>query len=176
MPDLTTHLLFGAAVGIALGKEKNKSQFMMILLGSILIDIERPLTWILNNTDLSWINLSGGFHSILGMVILVFFASACFNHESKAFKTNFGLLLLGSITHLILDMTMWPWEELGIYLLYPLRIPFSFHIFWPEFVWYPLLGSIALVSVIVLKQFVRRISNRENTKGFSIEQDRTPRV
>jgi hypothetical protein len=35
---------------------------------------------------------------------------------------------------------MYPWIEMGLYLLYPLKIAFSFNLFWPDFPWYPLIG------------------------------------
>jgi hypothetical protein len=144
MPDVSTHFMFGIALAMLVCIRRSKEEGMLIVLGSVLIDIERPVSWILRGTVLEWITLSSGFHSILGAFSLAFFASSCFDSEMFGFWYRFKLIFIGCIEHLVLDMIMFPWAEHGLYLLYPIKIPFAFHIFWSDYSGYPLLGFIAL--------------------------------
>lgn len=148
VPDVLTHLLVGVSLALLIRKNGPKSEQMLIVLGAVLIDIERPISWLLDITPFYWIDLGAAFHSILGAVVLSYFAAVCFDLEDSVFQNRFKLILIGCISHLLLDMVMYPWIELGIYLLYPLKIPFSFHILWPDFWWFPLFGIILFILVI----------------------------
>ncbi len=155
-PDVLTHLLFGMSLAFVLYGVRLTEKSVLIMLGSILIDIERPLTWILMNTDLYWLDLKLATHSILGAIVLAFFAASCFNSSRIEHVSRFKLVLAGCILHLVLDMTMYPWEEIGLYLLYPLKIPFSFNIVWSDFAYFPLLGIAALLIAIAVAFLLER--------------------
>ena len=66
------------------------------------------------------------------------------------FWSRFKLILVGCTEHLLLDLTMHPWEETGLYLLYPLKIPYSFGLVWSDYTWFPLYGIIVLSIASIL--------------------------
>ena len=144
MPDVSTHLMCGIALALLVSVKRSKKEGMLIVLGSVLIDIERPFSWILNSLDLSWIGLTSAFHSILGAFALSYFAASCFTWKEVEFWSRFKLILVGCTEHLLLDLTMHPWEETGLYLLYPLKIPYSIGLVWSDYIWFPLYGILAL--------------------------------
>ena len=156
MPDVLTHLLIGASLALVLRRNGPRVEQMLIILGALLIDIERPVSWILAETSLDWIGLGSGFHSILGALVLSYFAASCFQLENQNFKSIFTLILIGCISHLILDMVMYPWQEYGIYLLYPVKIAFSFHLLWNDVWWYPLVGLACLVAALCIRYILRK--------------------
>ena len=167
MPDVLTHLLVGASVAILVRKDDKRLEQMMIILGALLIDIERPISWLLAGTELEWLALGSAFHSILGAIVLSYFAAACFVVEDTSFKNKVLLILLGCSSHLVLDLVMYPWVEVGLYLFYPLRIAFSFNLLWPDFWWFPLIGIVSLLVSLGLRyimnhkfvEFVEQIDN-----------------
>lgn len=152
IPDLLTHVLIGLSVALVLkGSIKNESS-TMILLGSILPDVERPFTWLLEFLGLENVGLTPSFHSILGVLLLSFAAASLFDTNTLSREQRFLYLLLGCSTHLLLDMTMYPWTELGLFLLFPLRQSFSFHLLWPDYPFYPLFGlAVFLLSLLYVK-------------------------
>ena len=155
MPDFLTHLLFGASIGLFKEKSIKTEPVLMILLGSIIIDVERPIVWLIELTGLPNPGLTACFHSILGALVLSYIAATFFENARLSSKRRFFLVFLGAISHLILDMTMYPWEELGIMLFYPYPIRFSFHIFWPDYVYYPIYGLIAFgLSLLSYKIYI----------------------
>lgn len=154
MPDVLTHLLVGVSIALLIRKDGPRSEQMLIVLGAVLIDVERPISWLLADTPYYWIGLGSAFHSILGAVVLSCFAAACFNLESSNFREQFKLLLIGCATHLLLDMVMYPWSELGLQLLYPLKIRFSFHLLWPDFWWYPVFGLACLLVTVTISHLM----------------------
>jgi len=151
VPDVFTHLLVGCSLALLVRMDGPRSEQMLIVLGAVLIDIERPLSWLLADTPFYWIGLGSAFHSILGAVVLSYFAAACFNLEKSVFLERFKLLLIGCVSHLLLDMMMYPWSELGLQLMYPMNNRFSFHLLWPDFCCYPLFGIITLVLTICIR-------------------------
>ena len=161
MPDVFTHLMVGIALALLVCRDDNRPEQMLIILGALLIDIERPITWLLTFVNLEWIGLTGAFHSILGAVVLSYFAAACFGFGSTDFHRRVFLILLGCTSHLLLDLTMYPLKELGLYLLYPLKIPFSFNLVWPDFYLFPLYGGVFLLLSLSIKY----ISRRYQTQG-----------
>ena len=148
VPDVLTHLLVGVSLALLIRKDGPRSEQMLIVLGAVLIDIERPISWLLDASPLHWINLVTAFHSILGAVVLSYFAAACFDLEKSIFRERFKLVLIGCASHLLLDMVMYPWAELGLQLLYPLKIRFSFNLLWPDFWFYPIFGCAFLLIVL----------------------------
>ena len=154
MPDVLTHLLVGASVALLVQRDGNRVEQALVILGAVIIDIERPVTWILSRLDFDWIGLTSAFHSILGAVVLSYFAAACFVLEDTPLRTRFGLIFLGCASHLFLDTIMYPWSELGIPFLYPLKLVFSFHFFWPDFWFYPLFGVIVLTTVLIVNRYI----------------------
>jgi hypothetical protein len=151
MPDVLTHLLVGASIALLVRRNDNRAEQMMIILGAILIDIERPLTWLLEGTELEWLSLGSAFHSVLGALVLSYFAAACFLIEDIDFKNRFYLIFLGCTSHLLLDMVMYPWSEHGLFLLYPLKIAFSFHLLWPDFWLFSVYGCIFFLIVLFIR-------------------------
>jgi len=155
VPDVFTHLLVGISLALLIRTDGPRSEQMLIVLGAVLIDIERPLSWLLADTPFNWIGLGSAFHSILGAVVLSYFAAACFDLDNSDFKERFKLVLLGCGSHLLLDMVMYPWAELGLQLLYPLKISFSFHLLWPDFWLFPIFGGTVLSTVLCIRYFSR---------------------
>jgi membrane-bound metal-dependent hydrolase YbcI (DUF457 family) len=150
MPDVLTHLLVGVSIALLVVRDDNRPKQMLIILGSVLIDAERPITWLLNWMNMDWIGLTDATHSLLGIVVLSYFAAACFNFKSTDFQRRWFLIFLGCTSHLLLDLTMYPWEEIGTYLLYPLKIANSFNLLWPDFWWYPIIGlSCVIISLVI---------------------------
>ncbi|MCK5264908.1 MAG: metal-dependent hydrolase [Candidatus Thorarchaeota archaeon] len=154
MPDVLTHLLVGVSLALLIRMDGPRFEQMLIVLGAVLIDIERPISWLLADTPLYWIGLGSAFHSILGAVVLSYFAAACFDLENSMFRERFKLVLIGCSSHLLLDMAMYPWAELGLQLLYPLKIRFSFHLLWPDFWWFPLIGVACLLGAFIIRYII----------------------
>ncbi len=151
MPDVLTHLMVGASIALLVRRDDNRIEQMLIVLGALLIDIERPISWLLTGTFLEWIELGYAFHSILGAIVLSYFGAACFNLENTDFRNRAILIFIGCVSHLILDLVMYPWEEVGLYLLYPLKFPFSFNLLWPDFWFYPIIGIVFLFTAYITR-------------------------
>ena len=156
MPDVFTHFLVGVSVALLVRKDSSRAERMLIVLGAVLIDIERPFSWLLANTEFYWIELTLAFHSILGAVFLSYSAAACFDLEHTNFRERIKLILIGCTVHLLLDMIMYPWEERGLYLLYPLKITFSFNLLWPDFWWFPVFGVASLLVALGIRYLMTR--------------------
>ncbi|MHA1907864.1 MAG: metal-dependent hydrolase, partial [Candidatus Thorarchaeota archaeon] len=88
-------------------------------------------------------------------LVLAYITASSFQDKTLPTKRRFFLIFLGALSHLVLDMTMYPWEELGIQLFYPVPIRFSFHIFWPDYIFYPIFGIIALGISLLFYQLSR---------------------
>ena len=161
MPDVFTHLLVGISLALLIRMDGPRSEQMLIVLGAVLIDIERPLSWLLAGTSLYWIDLGYAFHSILGAVVLSYFAAACFAMEESVIQDRFKLVFIGCISHLLLDMVMYPWSELGLQILYPLKMTFSFHLLWPDFGWYSLFGMTMLLVAISYRYLNFHLKNED---------------
>lgn len=160
MPDVLTHLLFGVSLAMLIRRDDNRPEQMLIVLGAVIIDIERPITWLLAATELYWLNLVRATHSILGAVVLAYFAAACFQMERTSFLKRFQLISIGCASHLFMDLTMHPWIEMGLRLFYPLGIPFSFGLFWSDYWWYPLYGAVFLLAATTIR-YVPALFQRE---------------
>lgn len=148
MPDIFTHLMLGLSLGV-IWKQEKKEDFLLLLIGSVLIDTERPFSLLFSH----FFNVvfTKGFHSLLGALVLSSFVAWVTVIEDRSFKDKFILVFVGCLTHLLADMTFQKWEELGIYLLYPLRIPFSFNLVWSDFIWFPIIG----IGIFLLSLFGR---------------------
>ena len=158
MPDVFTHFMVGASLALILRPRGSRADQMLIILGAVLIDIERPVSLLLEYIGFSWIDLVTAFHSILGAVVLSYFAATSFRSDDSTVKSRFILILIGCSSHLLLDMVMYPWAEHGLALFYPLMVRFSFHLVWPDFWFFPFFGVAALAIALginyVLKQRV----------------------
>lgn len=144
MPDVLTHFLLGISLALFL-KVESREKVVLVILGSVLIDVERPFTLLVIALDLDFLALHVPFHSLLGALCLAFAASCCFSSSRIEHGKNLGLILLGCFLHLLADMTMSPWEELGVFFLYPLKIPFSFNLFWSGYLGFPVIALLILV-------------------------------
>lgn len=168
MPDLLTHILIGASIAVLLVRDRNKKSMFFIMLGSIIIDSERPFTWLIELGQYPLQGLTEGFHSILGAVLLSFAAASLFDDPSIDRRTRFSFLLIGSSSHLLMDMTMGPWAEQGLFLLFPLRIPFSFHLFWSDYPFYPLIGIAVFLVALSIDWTYRYIRVRRSPRSRTI--------
>ena len=166
MPDVFTHFLIGASIALLVHKNGSRAEQMLIVLGAALIDIERPFSWLLADTEFYWIGLTPAFHSILGAIFLSHSAAACFNLEHTIFRERVKLILIGCTVHLLLDRTMYPWGEHGPYLLYPLKITFSFHLLWSDFWWYPVF-DVASLSIALGIRYLMTLTQSSKTKRDS---------
>lgn len=158
MPDVLTHVLIGLSVAVLVWGVRITEKSVLMVLGSILPDIERPLTWILQQTSLNWLDLKLLTHSLLGGAVLSFFAATCFitSNQKNRLRNTFVIFFFGTVLHLLADMTMYQWEELGIHLFYPLKIPFSFNIVWPDFVYFPVIGLCIFGASILVSYFINK--------------------
>jgi len=161
VPDVLTHLLVGLSLVVLIRPRGSPAEQMLIILGALLIDIERPVTWVLNAIGLDWVGLGFAFHSILGAVVLSYVAAACFVLDDISFRSKFSLVLIGCVSHLLLDLVMYPWVEHGLYLLYPIRYAFSFHLVWPDYWWFPVWGSLILVASLCIRMCYIFIDRRK---------------
>lgn len=150
MPDVFTHLMVGASLALILKPRGSRAEKMMLILGAVLIDIERPVSLVLESVGVHWIGLVTAFHSLLGAVVLSYFAATCFQLEGSSVRSRFTLILMGCLSHLLLDMFMYPWAEHGLALLYPIMIHFSFHLVWPDFWLFPLFGAVVFGTALVI--------------------------
>jgi hypothetical protein len=160
MPDVLTHLMVGISVALLVRRDDNRPEQMLIILGALLIDIERPISWLLELTDFGWIELTSASHSILGAVILSYFAATCIHLEDTDLRNRAIMIFIGCLSHLILDLVMYPWPEVGLFLLYPLKIPFSFNLLWPDFWWFPAFGFMILIIMFGLKLLLNYLEAR----------------
>jgi hypothetical protein len=167
MPDLFTHLVFGTAF-LMLAYPKNRESWILYLLGNIMVDFERPVSLFVKWLGWDW-NYIGLFHSFLSVFMLALSISYIIDSSILTQKQRFSLLFLGGLTHLLADLTMHPWSEIGIYLFYPLKIPFSFNLFWPGYIGYPFIALAILLICIAIRIFaLNRLSNHhlnENAKS-----------
>ena len=167
MPDISTHFLFGIALALLINVKSREERYLVVI-GSVMIDIERPLTVIARILDLKALKLSVPFHSLFGCFFLSITIASFFKLDEVENRKQVALLFLGGILHLLLDMSLFPWEEKGIFLLYPLKISFSFNLFWPGFLGYPLIGVIICLISIIVSYFINK--KREDITTFLINE------
>jgi len=146
--------MFGLTV-VILWKPKFREEGVLLILGSLLIDIERPISLIMLALGSDWA-LSGGFHSIIGALCLAYSAALIIETEEIKLKKRFLIIFIGCIVHLLADLTMYKWEERGFYLLYPLKIPFSFHLVWNGFLWFPVIGILAVLTALLIRLLINK--------------------
>ena len=141
MPDILTHLLLGIALVLILRFDSWEEGYLVIV-GGLIIDIERPITLIAETMNIKCFEFTMPFHSILGSFLLSLVIASLFKIKEIDYRRTLQLIMLGSVLHLLADMTLYPWEEKGLFLLYPLQIPFSFNLFWPGYIGYPFIGLV----------------------------------
>ncbi|MHA1167190.1 MAG: metal-dependent hydrolase [Candidatus Hodarchaeales archaeon] len=162
MPDVLTHFLLGLSLALFLKVESSEKR-MLIILGSVIVDIERPYSLLMIALDLDYLALHVPFHSLLGVLCLAFVVSCCFDRSTLEYWKRFRLILIGCLLHILADMTMNPWKELGVFFLYPLKIPFSFHLFWSGYSGYPVIALIILA--IAYCWYIFRIKHFPESTG-----------
>ena len=150
MPDVLTHLLIGVSLVILIRPKGSRAEQMLIIVGALLPDVERPVTWVLNAAGLDWIGLTSATHSIVGVIVLSYVAAACFVLDGVTFRGKFALVFAGCVSHLLLDLVMYPWIEYGLYLFYPIKLAFSFHLVWPDYWFYPFVGVICVLFALLV--------------------------
>ena len=145
MPDLLTHLFFGTAI-LMLVYPKRRESWVLFLLGNIMVDFERPVSLFVKWLGWDW-NYIGLFHSLLAVFFLALSISFIIQSRALTQKSRFLTLFYGGLAHLLADLTLHPWPEIGIYLLYPIKIAFSFNLFWPGYIGYPIFAfGLLLIS------------------------------
>lgn len=93
--------------------------------------------------------LTQPFHSFLGIVLLAGFFASFFPDEP--YRRTFLLLVIGGISHLLLDMMMWPWAG-GYTIFFPLqgsKLTFSFRLIWPGNVTLPILIGLPIAFLLI---------------------------
>jgi membrane-bound metal-dependent hydrolase YbcI (DUF457 family) len=166
MPDWIAHICISYIIIWVLGKTKLNSYrqyFNPFILGSVMPDLERPLSYLFMFIFQNIPSLQGFFysvfnslfHTLLGVLLIAIFLTSFFPHDD--FKLIFLAFFSGGVLHLLLDSIMWPWHGLGIQWFWPLPWRFSFHLVWPGDP-LPLIitGSIALVLLGVDLVFFKR--------------------
>ncbi|MGV9169883.1 MAG: metal-dependent hydrolase [Promethearchaeia archaeon] len=157
MADVTTHLLFGVSAALIVCRNRTREEAMLLILGSVAVDSERPLSLLLNYLGYNH-DFTAAFHSLLGIVVISYAAATAFHIEHTDFASRFKLILSGTIVHLLLDLTMHPWLERGLYL-YPLKVPYSFGLVWSDFPYFPLFGLLALAIALVIRTILNRFDS-----------------
>jgi membrane-bound metal-dependent hydrolase YbcI (DUF457 family) len=150
--------MFGLSL-VILWKPKLREEGVLLILGSLLIDIERPISFIMLVLGGDW-GLTGGFHSIIAALCLAYSAALIIEIEEIKLKRRFLIVFLGCLFHLLADLTMNKWKERGIYLLYPLKIPFSFHLVWGGFLWFPVIGILAVILALLVRLLLIKIADK----------------
>ncbi|MBD3159513.1 MAG: hypothetical protein GF309_12035 [Candidatus Lokiarchaeota archaeon] len=154
MADVTTHLLFGVSAALIVCRKQSREESMLLILGSVAVDSERPLSLFLNYLGYTSHDFTYAFHSLLGIVVITYAAATAFHIDHTDFGTRFRLIFLGTVIHLLLDLTMHPWPERGLYLLYPLKIPYSFGLVWSDYPYFPLFGLLALAIALFIRSIL----------------------
>ncbi|MFW9975131.1 MAG: metal-dependent hydrolase [Candidatus Thorarchaeota archaeon] len=163
---MLTHLMIGSSIALTFMNPIDKERTFLIMLGSTIIDIERPLYWLFEFLGVRLIGLTSGFHSIFGALLLSVAGASIFEDTSLTFGWRVRYLLIGATSHLIMDMTMYPWPEQGIPLLFPIRIPFSFNLLWSDSNLYPLVGATVFIFALMI-HYVKSRRRQINAYGAS---------
>ncbi|MFX1449697.1 MAG: metal-dependent hydrolase [Promethearchaeota archaeon] len=155
IPDWLTHigviyLIIWSLSKIEKFDLKCRKYYIFFLIGGVMPDLERILALVAEFIgeyqlkEFFSVVFTSGFHTILGVVCVSFAMVSFFPNENT--KLVFTSFLLGGLTHLLLDLIMWPWPNMGLVLFYPFftgpRATFSFHLVWPG-------GFIALIIISV---------------------------
>jgi hypothetical protein len=168
VPDVTTHLLFGISLAIILCRHRCREEGLFVILGSVVVDSERPLSLLLNYLGYSH-DFTAALHSLLGIVVISWAAATAFQTEKVEFGTRFKLILLGTVLHLLLDLTMHPWPERGLYLLYPLKIPYSFGLVWSDYPYFPFFGLLVLFIAVLLRVLLTHYDQHTQQQHFGTQ-------
>lgn len=143
LPDWLTHigvtyLIIWMISKITKLDIKCRKYYPFFLIGGVMPDIERILSLIseFENYHLKEffsVILTSGFHTIMGILCLALALTSFFPNEK--IKLVYISLVLGGLFHLLIDLIMWPWPDMGLILFYPFlngpRFTFSFHLVWP---------------------------------------------
>lgn len=132
------------------------------MIGTVAIDLDRIIRMVAQLLDFTTLlNLSYSLtyvtHSFLGVALVSLFITAFFPRE-KDIKWIYLTFVVGGLSHLLLDMIMYPWAGMGQYLFFPLtgsEFAYSFHLVWPGgFI--PLYVTAVLVFVTVVVDLIQR--------------------
>lgn len=182
MPDWLTHMGIAYLVIWSISKvpkyDKLRPYFWLFVIGMVAPDIERIIRIVAEEIgNAFFLQLSYSIttvsHSILGVVIISLFITAFFPHE-KDLKFLYFALFIGGIGHLLVDLIMWPWPGMGIYLFYPLtgsEFAFSFHLVWPGG-FLPLIVVSCCVLVTIGIDLIQRNFSVFNFKFLSKKEGR----
>lgn len=110
MPDAVTHLAGGRLLGALWTPERR----VLLYIGAILPDlVEKGLRVLFSSSHY----FAMPAHSVLGATLVC--AALCTLFDGRVRRDAFGLLWIGSMLHLALDLLKDPGEGLGVPALYP---------------------------------------------------------
>jgi len=166
IPDWISHLCFTYILSRVIRLDiKTRPIF---LIGALLPDFERFMTLLSRyigsqSAEQFFIRmLSQPFHSLLGIFLLSIFISTFFTKEKM--RPTFLLLFVGGLTHILLDMLMWPWGG-GYSLLFPLlgtNYKYGFGLIWPGNTTLPVILSITTIFLLIYNQIKTKKESRQN--------------
>ncbi|MHA1144552.1 MAG: metal-dependent hydrolase [Candidatus Helarchaeota archaeon] len=167
MPDWVAHICISFIIIWVLGKTRlnsHRGYFNLFMLGSVMPDLERPLSYLFSFVfenvpflhGIFYSTFCSLFHTLVGVFIISLVLTSFFPDDNA--KLVYFSFAIGGVLHLLLDSIMWPWPGMGIQWFWPIPWRFSFLLVWPGDP-FPLIisGTIALiligVDLIVFKRF-----------------------
>lgn len=109
---------------------QNTTKRLLIIYGSIMPDIiVRPFEILFQEI----LKYQTPFHfsstSLMGITILSYLSSSLITSQEKIW-IRFKYIFIGALLHILLDSTLYPWEEIGVNLFYPIPLIYSANWFW----------------------------------------------
>ena len=160
MPDVTTHLLFGISAALLVCRNRLREEDVLLRLGSLLIYTECPVSILLKALSYTYHDLTAAFHSLLSIIAIPYAGATAFQMEDVDFVSHFKLLLMRAILHLCLDLTLHPWPGHGLYLVYPLKISYSFGLVWSDYPYFPLFALLAFAIAFLLHATLDQVDSK----------------
>ena len=148
MPDWASHILFALLICEVINIKRKKS---LVVLGALLPDILSKIHYLGFFFNFNWEYLFIFFHpashSFIGALLLSLIASGFFKYDQKE---SFILLVIGSLSHVFLDLL----NRLYFYGPMFLFLPFTFQSGYFRGVWeqnmYPILMFVLLMGYLTI--------------------------
>lgn len=126
MPDLMSHLL----IGLILAELFNIKKKSIVVMGALLPDLLSKIHLIYYYFGISPFIFFSSFHTPLMMFLLSLLLAPLFIYSSSKFLISFNI---GSMSHMISDLTMKHFTVSGSRLLFPFSMKnFTLNLIWPE--------------------------------------------
>lgn len=166
MPDLLTHILVPS-----LFKKKFQKYFLIVLLGAILPDIISKIPrFFLENRFYQWQWFFQTFHTLVGLLLLCLLTTFFF--EEKERQAVFKFLLIGVVSHVILDSFQQHFAlgTQGYHWFFPFTWQdFTIPLFWPETSLYFIP---ALLIIFVLIECFHQLGVKKSRRNFLQTKER----